>query len=139
MSETGFVWLYPLILKTYSRKFNWGYRYGNDDIPFIQQSFLYSMLLLHEHGNVWKPFLIYQDYSLQAFPIFIHEGNSTPYRSAEDEIRDCFDMRALNRFLHFMGLANIEQIPNDKPISRQYRIRNFHNWVKSYVFLIDNH
>ena len=123
ISKAGLAGLYPLILKTYCRKFNWGYRDGFDEIPFIQHSFLFSMYLLQLHGNDWKPFLIYQDYFLQAFPMATDEANSNSYRSAEDEVRNCFDSRTLNRFLHFMGLANIETIPSDKPVSRDYRIR----------------
>ena len=123
IAKAGLAGLYPLILKTYCRKFNWGYRDGFDEIPFIQHSFLFSMYLLQLHGNDWKPFLIYEDYFLQAFPMVIDEANSNSYRSAEDEVRNCFDSRTLNRFLHFMGLANIETIPSDKPVSRDYRIR----------------
>ena len=123
IAKAGLAGLYPLILKTYCRKFNWGYRDGFDEIPFIQHSFLFSMYLLNLHGDNWKPFLIYQDYFLQAFPMVIDEANSNSYRSAEDEVRDCFDSRALNRFLHFMGLASIETIPNDKPISHEYQIK----------------
>ena len=51
------------------------------------------------------------------------EAMSRPYTSAEEEVRICFDSRSLNRFLHFFGLASIEKIPSDKPVSRDYRIR----------------
>jgi hypothetical protein len=122
IAKAGLAGLYSLILKTYCRKFNWGYRDGFDEIPFIQHSFLFSMYLLQLHGNDWKPFLIYEDYFLHAFPMVTDEANSNSYRSAEDEVRDCFDSRTLHRFLHFLGLASIETIPNDKPISREYRI-----------------
>ena len=37
--------LYPAVFKTCCSKFNWAYRDGYDDIPFIQQSFLFSMYL----------------------------------------------------------------------------------------------
>ena len=123
VSKKGLAGIYPLILKTYSRKFNWAYRDGYDELPFIQQSFLFSMYLLKLHGNDWKPFLIYEDYFLQAFPMVIDEGNSSHYRSAEDDVRSCYGFRALHRFLHFMGLASIESIPNDKPVSREYQIK----------------
>jgi len=123
VTKTGLAGIYPLIFKTYCRKFNWGYRDGFDEIPFIQHSFLFSMYMLKLYGKDWVPFLIYEDYFLQAFPMVIDEGNSTPYRSAEDEVRSCYSFRALHRFLHFMGLASIETIPNDKPVSREYQIK----------------
>ena len=121
--KMGFAGLYPLIFKTYCRKFNWGYRDGFEDIPFIQQSFLFTMYLLKLHGDDWKPFLIYEDYFLQAFPVVINEAESSSYRSAEDGVRACYSIRTLDRFLHFMGLASIDKIPSEKPFTREYRIR----------------
>ena len=121
--KTGLAGLYPLLFKTYCQKFNWAFRDGHEEIPFIQQSFLFSLYLLKLHGDDWKPFFIYEDYFLQAFPMVIDEGEPLPYRSAEDEVRHCYSLRTLNRFLHFMGLASIELIPSDKPFSRDYQIR----------------
>ncbi len=51
------------------------------------------------------------------------EAMSRPYTSTEEEVRFCFDTRALNWFLHFMGLARVEKIPSDKVNSHRYRIR----------------
>jgi len=121
--KTGFAGIYPQLLKTYCLKFNWAYRDGYEDIPFIQQSFLFSLYLLKLHGDDWKPFFIYEDYFLQAFPMVINEAESGPYRGAEDVIRSCYSIRTLDRFLYFMGLASIETIPSDKPFSRNYQIR----------------
>jgi hypothetical protein len=123
IKKSGLTGLYPLLLKTYCRKFNWGFRDGYEEIPFIQHSFLFTMYLLKLHGGDWKPFLIYEDYFLQAFPMVINEIESEPYRSAVDGVRACYSIRTLDRFLHFMGLASIEKIPSDKPVSRDYRIR----------------
>ncbi len=121
--KAGLAGIYPTLLKIYCRKFNWGYRDGFDDVPFIQHSFLFSMYLLNLHGNNWKPFLNYEDYFLQAFPMVVDEAIPRTYMSAEDQVRVCFKSRALDRFLHFMGLASIEEIPNDKSVVRKYRIR----------------
>ena len=121
--KTGLAGIYPQLLKTYCLKFNWAYRDGYEDIPFIQQSFLFSLYLLKLHGDDWKPFLIYEDYFLQAFPMVISEAESGPYRGAEDVVRSCYSIRTLDRFLHFMGLASIETISSDKPFSRDYGIR----------------
>ena len=51
------------------------------------------------------------------------EVTPTSYRSAEDQVRACYSIRTLDRFLHFMGLASIEKIPNDKAVSREYQIK----------------
>ena len=123
IKKSGLTGLYPLLLKTYCRKFNWGFRDGYEEIPFIQHSFLFTMYLLKLHGDDWKLFFIYEDYFLQAFPMVINEVESEPYRSAEDGVRACYSIRTLDRFLHFMGLTSIEKIPGDKPFKREYRIR----------------
>jgi hypothetical protein len=123
VGKKGLAGLYPVIFKTCCSKFNWGYRDGYDDIPFIQQSFLFSLYLLQLHGDKWKPFQIYEDYFLQAFPMVINEIEPSPYSSAEDDIRACYRIRVLERFLHFMGLASIEKIPGDKPFPTKYRIK----------------
>jgi hypothetical protein len=121
--KMGLAGIYPLLFKTYCQEFNWAFRDRYEEIPFIQQSFLFSLYLLKLHGDDWKPFFIYEDYFLQAFPVVINECEPQPYRSAEDEVRSCYSIRVLERFLHFMGLAKIEKIPNDKPFTREYRIR----------------
>ena len=123
IKKSGLTGLYPLLLKTYCRNFNWGFRDGYEEIPFIQHSFLFTMYLLKLHGDDWKLFFIYEDYFLQAFPMVINEAESEPYRSAEDGVRACYSIRTLDRFLHFMGLTSIEKIPGDKPFKREYRIR----------------
>ena len=123
VKNSGLVGIYQLLLKTYCRKFNWGFRDGYEEIPFIQHSFLFTMYLLKLHGDDWKLFFIYEDYFLQAFPMVINEAESEPYRSAEDGVRACYSIRTLDRFLHFMGLTSIEKIPGDKPFKREYRIR----------------
>ena len=123
IKKSGLTGLYPLLLKTYCRKFNWGFRDGYEEIPFIQHSFLFTMYLLKLLGDDWKPFFIYENYFLQAFPMVINEAESEPYRSAEDGVRACYSIRTLDRFLHFMGLTSIEKIPGDKPFKREYRIR----------------
>ena len=112
-----------MVFKIYCREFNWGYLDGYGDTPFIQQSFLFSMYLLQLHGDNWKPFLIYQDDFLQAFPMVINEIEPSPYSSAEDDIRACYGIRVLERFLHFMGLASVEKISGDKPFPYKYQIR----------------
>ncbi len=40
-----------------------------------------------------------------------------------DKVRSSAKKYTENRFLHFMGLASIEKIPSDKPVSPDYRIR----------------
>jgi hypothetical protein len=60
-AQSGLGGLYPTILKTCCIDFNWAYRDEFEDIPFIQLSFLFTLYLLHRHGNDWKPCRFYED------------------------------------------------------------------------------
>lgn len=115
--------LYPKLFQTCCQEFNWGYWDRYPKIPFIQQSFLFTLYLLYKYGGEWKLSGFYVDAFIKAFPMVVDEVKSLPYFTAEEQIRHCYDLRALDRFLQFMGLASIEKIPSEKPFSREYRIR----------------
>jgi hypothetical protein len=123
VDRSGLTRLYPEIFKTYCREFNWGYWDGYQELPFLQQSFLFTLHLLARYGDDWKPSGFYEDCFIQAFPMILDEVEPTAWSSAEDHVRSCFTHRVLKLFLHFMGLARVEKIPGDKPYSRDYRIR----------------
>ncbi len=122
MAQSGLGGIYPVIFKTYCTEFNWAYRDGYEGIPFIQQSFLFTLYLLHRHGNDWKPCGFYEDRFLRAFPMVCDEAVSTTFETAEECIRRCYSLRALERFLHFMGLARVERMAGEKRTIRDYRI-----------------
>ncbi len=123
VDKSGKAALYPEIFQTFCREFNWGYWDRYPEIPFIQQSFLFTLYILRQHGDDWKPSDFYIDAFLKAFPMVVDEVEPLPYSTPEDEIRHCYSLRALERFLQFMGLTNIEKITSDKPFSREYRIK----------------
>lgn len=123
VDRAGNAALYPKIFQTFCREFNWGYWDRYPEIPFIQQSFLFTLYLLWQHGDEWKPSGFYTDIFLKAFPMVVDEVEPLPYMTAEDEIRHCYSLRALERFLQFMGLSSIKKIPIGKPFARDYRIK----------------
>ena len=43
LEHNGLRELYALLIHSYLRKFNWGYRDAHDELGFIQQSFLFTM------------------------------------------------------------------------------------------------
>jgi len=122
LNSNGYRELYPLLLRAYIRKFNWGYRDGFQEIPFIQQSFLFTLYLLHTYGNKWKPATFYSDCYLQAFPLILQEIEPKPYEPPEDTLQHGYILRTLERFADFFGLADLEQI-SEGPIKREYRVR----------------
>jgi hypothetical protein len=50
-------------------------------------------------------------------------SESTAWSSAEDDLRSCFNHRALTLFLDLMGLANFEKLPGEKSFARNVQIR----------------
>jgi len=122
LDSNGLRELYPLLLQSYIRKFNWGYRDGYQEISFIQQSFLFTLYLLHKYGNNWKPATFYSDSYLQAFPMLLEEIEAKPYEPPEDTLRRCYILRTLQRFADFFGLADLEQV-TEGPFDREYRVR----------------
>ncbi len=122
LEHNGLLELYPLLIQAYIQKFNWGYRDGYQELPFVQQSFLFTLYLLHKYGNSWRPATFYNDNYLQAFPMILQEIESKPCEPPEDTLRNCYSLRTLQRFAGFFGLAHIEQVSRE-PINREYRVR----------------
>ncbi len=122
-SKSGLKELYPIILKTYCRKFNWGYPDNYQDIPFIQQSFLFTLYLLKQHGEKMTFTSVYEDNFLKAFPMVIDEMEGSSYFTPEEDCRSCYYLRACKRFLVFLGLAELEVIKSDKLYDTKYKIK----------------
>ncbi|MFV2056366.1 MAG: YecA family protein [Thiohalomonadales bacterium] len=121
--ESGIKELYPIIFRTYCREFNWSYWDHYNDAPFIQQSFLFTLYLLKTHGEKMTFTSIYEDNFLRAFPMVIDEMEGSSYSSPEEDLRHCYYSRACNRFLVFLGLAELEVIKGDKSNSSRYKIK----------------
>lgn len=119
----GLKGLYPILLKTYCRKFNWGYWDGYSEVPFIQQSFLFTLYLLKQHGEKMMFTSIYEDDFLRAFPMVVEEMESSSYSTPEEDFRHCYYFRVCKHFLVFLGLAKQEVIKSDKSYENNYKIK----------------
>ncbi len=122
-SKSGLKGLYPIIFKTYCREFNWGYWDHYSDVPFIQQSFLFTLYLLKQHGEKMTFTSVYEDDFLRAFPMVVDEMEGSSYSTPEEDLRRCYYSRACKRFLVFLGLAELEVIKNDKHYDHKYKIK----------------
>ena len=122
-SKTGLQGLYPIIFKTYCSEFNWGYWDHYNDVLFIQQSFLFTLYLLKQHGEKMTFTSVYEDDFLRAFPMVVDEMEGSSYTTPEEDCRRCYSSRAIKRFLVFLGLAELEVIKNDKHYDYQYKIK----------------
>ncbi len=121
--KSGLKGLYPIIFKTYCREFNWGYWDHYSDVPFIQQSFLFTLYLLKQHGEKMTFTSVYEDDFLRAFPIVVDEMEGSSYSTPEEDLRRCYYSRACKCFLVFLGLAELEVIKNDKHYDHKYKIK----------------
>ena len=97
--------------------------YNYSEVPFIQQSFLFTLHLLKQHGEKMTFTSVYEDDFLRAFPMLIDEMDSSPYSTPEKDLRYCYYFRAYKRFLVFLGLAELEVIKNDKSFDHKYKIK----------------
>mgnify|MGYP001271594277 CR=1 FL=1 len=122
LAEHGLGGVYPRLLLSYVRDFNWAYRDGFPDLGFIQRSFLFTLYLLNMHGGEWLPEVYYEDAFLRAFPRVLSDVAPTPYYTPEKTVRSCYTWRALENFAVFLGLAEVEPT-TEKLYNRQYRVR----------------
>ncbi|MBV1878213.1 MAG: SEC-C domain-containing protein [Pseudomonadales bacterium] len=102
--------LYPLILKTYISQFNWSYGDGYEEIPFIQSGFMFSLYLLQIYGGHWHDSNFYTSNYLNAFPMALNEVEATAYREPDEIFKSCYEVRCLQRFMAFCGLAELKPI-----------------------------
>lgn len=96
--------LYPKLLRAHVQRYNWGYADGHARLPFIQQSFLFTLYLLQRHGAEERPADFYAQAYLRAFPMLVDEVEPGPYSPPEDQVRRCYVLRTLQRFAEFLGL-----------------------------------
>lgn len=104
--------LYPLLLKTYSRQFNWGYWDGYAEMPFIQHGFLFSVYLLQLFGDQWHDSDFYANNYLNAFPMAVNEAEASFYAERDVIFKQCYTLRCLLRFIGLLGLADIKGTAN---------------------------
>jgi len=123
LAEGGLQAIYPRLLKVYSEQFNWGYRDGYSETPFIQHAFLFSLYLLHLYGDKWLPSGFYEDNFLQAFPSVVDELEQNPNFPPEWQFRSCYTLRTMVNFAAFLGLAKVERTVGEKQYLTTYKVK----------------
>ena len=123
MSKHGPAGIYPRLLREFGTRYNWAYRDGRQEIPFIQQSFLFSLYLLRRRGTGWQTNRFYEDWFLRAFPAVLQEILPIgEYFSPEQVLRRCYSLRCLDNFASFLGLVEI-QPDSGKRCDEDFRLR----------------
>jgi hypothetical protein len=100
--------IYRFLFIFYCDRFNWAYRDYEEELPIIQDSFLFTLYMLHRYGGRYLPFSFYQNKFVAAFPRMVVKCSSTPYTSAETKAHSIYSRRALQRFAWFFGLAEVK-------------------------------
>lgn len=112
LATDGMLAIYPVLFEAFVRRYEWGYQDRYPEFPFIQTSFLYTLLLLTRYGDEWRRDSFYVEHYLQAFPMLLQEAPEMVYQTAEQFIGRCYSLRTLERFAEFLGLVKIERIGN---------------------------
>lgn len=123
LAEGGLAAVYPRLFRAYVQQFNWAYRDGHVELPFIQQSFVFTLYLLTRYGNTSRPHTFYEEAFLKAFPIVLDDIPPSPIFSPEEELRRCYTWRALVDFTGFLGLAEVEKV-SDELLCREYQVKS---------------
>ena len=105
------------------QEYEWSYQDRFNELPFLQQSFLFTLYLLHKHGDDWRTNRFYEDLYIKAFPRLLNEVQQiTSYYTPEDCLRHSYAIRCLERFAEFFGLVEIERPGKDR-YSEDFRVR----------------
>jgi hypothetical protein len=114
--------LYPVLFEAFVRKYEWGYLDRYPEFPFLQSSFLFSLLLLFRHGDQQRPDSFYCERFLKAFPMLLEGVSASEYWTPEEFVGNCYSLRVLQRFAEFFGLVEIERV-GKRMIPDEIRIR----------------
>lgn len=122
LAESGLAAVYPRLFRAYAEPFNWAYRDGHADVPFIQQAFLFTLYVLWRHGDTSRPQTFYEDAFLRAFPVALNDVPPNSFSTAEETLRRCYTWRTLVNFAGFFGLAKVDKVSDDI-LCDEYRIK----------------
>lgn len=134
-ARQGTAAIYPLFLKSYITDYNWTYGDAYPEAPFLQGSFLFTLYLLHTHGDRQRTNSFYEDAFLQAFPMVLDEFKSPSYGTPEEAFRRAYSVRCLERFAGFLGLAEISK-SEEAPLGDEFTLRKSPLLDQAVVFSI---
>ncbi|HHW09528.1 MAG TPA: hypothetical protein GXX29_06100 [Firmicutes bacterium] len=111
LDREGMAGIYLPLFRTLAWKFNWGYYHISIQLAIVQQSFLFTLYLLHRYGERWRDTSFYKDAFLEAYPHAVMEiGDRPNLGSAEKIVRTLYEARALTFFCDLAGLAEWRSI-----------------------------
>ena len=109
LKQGGLAAVYPLLFETYIWEIDWGGSFSDDE-GFVQQSFAFTLYLLHRLGGEWRASTEYADAYYRAFPRQLDRSWLRDEYSQElyhKMMSSSYSYFALVRFANFMGLAEL--------------------------------
>lgn len=123
LKQGGLSALYRGLFKSFVREYNWAYSDRYDPLDMLQHSWLFSLYLLQQYGDDWKPTGFYEDAIMNAFPQLLQDVEGSAYTTPELTVRRCYRWRVLQHWMVWFGLAEVENLEGDSPLSENHRIR----------------
>ena len=123
LKRGGLSALYLGLFKAFVQEYNWAFGDRYEPLDMIQRSWLFSLYLLQQHGDDWKPTDFYEDAIINAFPLLLNEIEDCEYTTAEQVIKRCYRWRVLQHWMVWFGLAEVENLEGYSPLSENFRIR----------------
>ena len=124
----GAAGVYAQLFRTFVARYAWNSADGYPELGIIQTSWAFSLLLLLRYGDTWRDGGFYADRFVRAFPMALDEAahalaNNPWQRDPETVVRDAYDVRVLQRFAAFLGLAEVEHGRSIETYGRTLRVR----------------
>lgn len=109
LKKESFAGVYLPLLNAFVDEYNWSYLDCHPELPFIQQSWMFSLWLLHCHGGEEREQQFYEEKYVRAFPILLEQVDDSPYRNASETIKSAYGLRTFHRFLVMFGLVELRK------------------------------
>lgn len=99
---------YYRLFQTYTLDFNWAYMDFFDELPIIQESFIFTLYLLKLYGDEYREEDFYAGLFIRAFPSVLKQVNHC-VNTPEDEVKLVYKIRSLQEFAVGLGFAEKEE------------------------------
>ena len=117
---------YMHLFQTFTREFNWAYSDYYEEIPIMQDSFLFTLYLLHLYGDEYRPREFYSALFIRAYPHVLEEVPSH-IMEPEDLVKNIYKIRVLENFAVVLGFAESKE--------KFHHLKLFNQPIKKTVFL----
>jgi len=110
------------LLDTYAIKFNWAFLDRYPAFRIIQDSWLFSLFLLHKEAKTYTEDTALARYFIKAFPEIAMEVDAF-YSSEFDYIARCFSLRFFERFCEYFGFVDTRREKQEDSYSEKLFIK----------------